>query len=131
MRDFGAEKNVIEIRDGISGDVHEIYYRPPTNQELAAYQNGLFERSGKKLRNKIFDTRLKFGARIITGFKKGTLGMDGDAFASDAADPDYRSDWKDLLLKHAPDIVSTVAVAAFEGTGVNREAVEIEDPLEE
>ncbi len=130
MRDLTAHRNVVEIQDGISGDVHEIYYRIPTVEEIASYQNSSFERRGRKFRNRIFENRLKFGGRIITGFKKGTLGCDGRAFASEPDDPDYREDWKEQLTANAPDVVSAVAVVAFESTGVSREA-ELEVPLEE
>jgi len=130
MRDLSAQKNIVEIQDGISGDVHEMHYRPPTTEEIAAYQNGLFERRGRKLRSRITENRLKYGARILTGFKKGTFGCDGRPFASDPADPDYREDWKEQLVKNAPDVVCAVALVAFESTGVSREA-ELEAPLDE
>ncbi len=129
MRDFAAERNVLEIRDGTSGDLHEIYYRMPTNEERAAYQNGAFERHGQKLRPRIFENRLKFGVRIITGFKKGTLGVGGKTFSSEPDDPDFRQDWKDLLLRHAGDVVASVSVAVFESTGPVREA-DLEVPFE-
>lgn len=129
MRDFAAERNTLEIHDGMSGDVHEIHYRMPTNEERAAYQNGAFERRGQKIRSRIFENRLKFGARIITGFRKGTLGIDGNAFSSDPDDPDFRQDWKDLLVRYAGDVVASVGAGIFEGTGAAREA-ELEVPLE-
>ncbi len=130
MRDFSAEKNVIEIQDGISGDVHEVSFRTPTNEERAAFQAGLFKRKGSKLVGSIFESRMKYGARIITGFRKGTLGMDGRPFASEPGDPDYREDWLALIVEHAPDIVQAVAMAAFEGTGISRQP-EVEIPLAE
>lgn len=130
MRDLTAQKNIVEIQDGISGDVHEIYYRTPTAEEIASYTNGMFERCGRKIKIRLIENRLKFGGRIITGFKKGTLGCDGKAFSSDSADPDYREDWKEQLIAKAPDVVSAVAVVAFESTGVSREA-ELDGPLEE
>ncbi|MFZ2447494.1 MAG: hypothetical protein WAW37_14155 [Syntrophobacteraceae bacterium] len=130
MRDFAAERNILDIQDGITGEVHEIRYRMPTNEERAAYHNGVFERRGQKLKSRIFENRLKFGSRIITGFTRGTLGIDGKAFSSDPNDPDYRQDWKDLLVRHAGDIVASVAASVFEATGAAREA-EPESPLEE
>ncbi|MCE5334269.1 MAG: hypothetical protein LLG06_06735 [Desulfobacteraceae bacterium] len=130
MRDFAAERNVLEILDGISGDVHEIHYRMPTNEERAAYQNGAFERRGRKVRTRIFENRIKFGARIVTGFRKGSLGVDGRPIASDPNDPDFRQDWKDLLVQHAGDIVASVAASVFENTGAARET-DAELPLEE
>ena len=130
MRDFAAERNILEIQDGITGDVHEIHYRMPTNEERAAYQNGVFERRGQKIKSRIFENRLKFGARIITGFAGRTLGIDGRAMSADPGNPDYRQDWKDLLVRHAGDIVASVAASVFEATGTAREA-EPEGPLDE
>lgn len=129
MRDLTA-KNTIEINDGISGDVHEIYYRTPTNEERAAYLAGAVQRKGKKILNRVFENRLKFGAKIITGFKKGTIGKDGKAFSCDENDEDYREDWMDLLVSEAGDIVAAVGASVFEMTG----AAQAEDqslPLDE
>ncbi len=131
MRDFASERNILDIQDGITGDVHEIFYRMPTNEERAAYQNGAFERRGQKIKSRIFENRLKFGSRIITGFTRGTLGIEGKAFSSDPDDPDFRSDWKDLLVRHAGDIVASVAATVFEATGAAQEAEPLENPLEQ
>lgn len=130
MRDLSALQNTAQIQDGMSGDVHEIHYRNPSVEEIAAYGNGLFERRGRALRSRAVQNRLKYGSRIIVGFRKGTIGCDGRPFSSDPHDPDYREDWKELLVKNAPDIVCAVAMAAFESTGVSREA-ELEPPLDE
>ncbi len=130
MRDFAAERNILDIQDGITGEVHEIWYRMPTNEERAAYQNGVFERRGQRIKSRIFENRLKFGSRIITGFTRGTLGIDGKLFSSDPNDPDFRQDWKDLLVRHAGDIVASVAASVFEATGAAREG-EPENPLED
>jgi len=127
MRDL-ASKNTAKINDGISGDIHEIYYRAPTNEERSAYLNGAVKRSGKKLIPKVFETRIKFGSAIITGFKKGTIGIEGQVFSSDPNDPDYREDWKAQLVNQAGDIVAAVAVCAFEATAADQET---ESPLDE
>lgn len=133
MLDLGAQRNVVEIRDGISGTVHEMHYRPPTNAEIASYQSGLFERKGRKLKNRVHETRVKYGLKILTGFKKGSLGINGKPFSCDPEDPDYRADWKELLSQGAPMIIAAVAQAAFEGTGVAQDDVELldEDEVEE
>ncbi len=130
MRDFASERNVLDIQDGITGDVHQIFYRMPTNEERAAYQNGAFERRGQKIRSRIFQNRLKYGSRIITGFSKGSLGIEGKPFSSDSDDADFRQDWKELLVRHAGDIVASVAAAVFEATGAAQEAEQPENPLE-
>jgi len=116
MRNLDSAENRCRIKDGMSGDVHEITYRAPTNAEIAAYHAKSFERKGKRVVSRLTDVRLEHGKKIITGFKKGTFGIGGAAFASDPDDPDYRSDWKDLLADSAPDIVALVGLQAFEGT---------------
>ncbi|MEN6477856.1 MAG: hypothetical protein ABFC75_07710 [Rectinema sp.] len=131
MRDLAAEKFVAEITDGRSGDTHELYYRQPSNEEIAAYQARLVTRRGNKLTMNIHETRLKYGAKILTGFKKGTIGLNGRAISSEEIDPDYYADWKKVLVEKAPDLVCAVAIAAFDGTGLKQEAAEIEAPLED
>lgn len=119
MRDLTATRNVLEVQDGISGDVHELYYRAPTNTEQASYQTKLFSlKGGKKMKVQIHQTRAAFGKKILTGFKKGTFGIDGKAFSSDPADPDYRGDWKELLSEHASAVLNALCFQVFEGTGV-------------
>lgn len=120
MRDLSAEKNIIEIADGLSGDVHEFYYRKPTAQEIATHQAGLFERKGKKVTNRVHSTRISSGLKIITGFKPGTIGINGVAISPVPGETGYREDWKTLIGGHASDIVAAVAQQVFEGTGVNR-----------
>lgn len=120
MRDLTTKANVMEIQDGVSGDTHEIYYRMPTNKERAAYSAALFERKGKKVKDNTFPTRLKFGRRICTGFKKGTFGVDGKAFASGQTDHDYRADWAELLEEGSPEVFVALAFQVFEGTGTGR-----------
>ncbi len=132
MRDVAAEKNVIEVQDGMSGDVHELNYRRPTNKERAAYQAALFERKKKKVVDKSFETRLRFGKRICTGFVKGTFGANGKAFSCEPEDVDYLADWKEQIAKGAPEVLTAMAFQVFEGTGrgsgeVDFESVDIDD----
>lgn len=114
----------MRVNDPISDDVHELYYRAPTVKERSAYDASRFVRKGKKVINRTFETRLKFGLRILTGFKKGTFGIEGRAFSSDASDPAYREDWKALLETNAPDIVAELGRRVFEAS--ENEGVEVE-----
>jgi len=132
MRDVVTENNVIEVQDGMSGDTHEIFYRQPTNKERAAYQAALFKRKGKKVIDCSFETRLRFGRRICTGFTKGTFGAAGKPFASEIGDADYHKDWKKLISDGAPEVFTAMAFQVFEGTGrssgeMEFEAVELDD----
>lgn len=115
MRDINAPRNIAEIVDATSGDVHEIYYRMPSNSERVRYANSRIRRKGNKvqIRSDGFVLDLEFGEPLVTGFKKGTLGFDGEVFSSEPSDPEYRKDWKKLLVKHCPELVVAVARVAF------------------
>lgn len=115
MRDLNAQRNVAEITDPVSGDVHEIYFRPPTNSERIKYQAAFIKRSGRKVKVRVdgFMVHIQHGIQLITGFKKGTFGFDGKVFAADPDDADFRDDWREILEKHCPEIVAAVARCAF------------------
>lgn len=115
MRDLSALKNVIEIRDAVSGDVHELHYRLPTTSERAAYQASLLARKGGKIVSRVFQSRVEFAGRILTGFAKGSFACSGRLIASDPADPDYLPDWKDMLTAACPEILAVLGQVAFEG----------------
>lgn len=116
MRDITERTYKATVIDG--DEKHTFYYRRPNNKEIGAYQSSLFERKGNKIIPKAAETRTKFGARVLTGFEKGTLGANGKVFSSDPQDPDYRADWKEMLVEFVPDIVAAVGRYAFEGTSV-------------
>lgn len=124
MRDLTATRNTMTVRD-FFGDEHEIYFRNPTTTERMQYRAGMWERQDDKIVNKTATQRMKYGAAIITGFKKGSLGADGKPIASDQADPDYREDWLDLLTVAAPDVIDLVAQQVFEAGQVRQGPVSI------
>ena len=115
MRDLMADKNIIEIKDDVAGVIHEFYYRMPTTKERVQYRAGLFERKGNKIINRVFEQQVKFGAKVVTGFRKGSLAIQGKPISSDQSDPDYREDWKELLMKGCPELLAVVGKTAFEG----------------
>lgn len=131
MRDLSTNLHVARVQDG--DDVHVIQYRRPTNEEMVTYQASLFVRKGNKLVSRVAEMRLKFGARILVGFEKGTFGYEGKPFSCDPLDPDYRENWKDLILQSAWDVVSAIGKHAFEGTTVVGETPEfgLEDELKD
>lgn len=130
MRDLSSNIYEATVKDG--DENHVILYRRPTNQEHAAYGATLMKRRGRKIVSSIMEARVKFGLRIIEGFKKGTIGYAGRPISSDPGDPDYREDWKKLLEDHLPDVVGAIGRHAFEGTMVVVDGIEsILDDLEE
>ncbi len=134
MRDLNAEKNVLEIEDPLCGKTHELYYRLPTNDERLQHINGRISRVGKKVKvvKNSLSLSQKYGEKIITGFKKGTIGFDGKVISADPDDPDYRKDWLKCLKKGAPDLLITLGWHVFQGPVVKQgDGVEIEMVTEE
>ena len=126
MRDLTAsDRNEMTINDTRSGSEILVYYRNPTTEEEIAYQANLFRRKGKKMKIAAFNTRLRFGLKIINGFRDGDFGLAGKPISSDPVSPNYREDWKSLISSQAPDILNAFAFAVFEGarvdTGMNFE----------
>lgn len=133
MRDLAkSDKNKLLIQDGISGTEIELYYRMPNTQEMVAYQNQMVKKVGRKVVLNTFETRLKWGIEILTGFREGDFGFEGKPISSDEKSPNYREDWKKIIKEGAADIVSTLALTVFEGvrvdTGVSLELGEEEAP---
>lgn len=125
MLDLNAVRNVAEIT--MLGETHELYYRTPTTEELVGFQAEGLVRKGKKIANRLVAARLKYGARVLIGFKHGTIGFDGVAISSDPKDKEaYRKDWKELLVKGAPQLVVAVGQVAFEGVRLGKEDDELE-----
>ncbi len=127
MLDLNATRNVAEIT--MLGETHELYYRTPTTEELVGFQAEGLVRKGKKIANRLVAARLKYGARVLIGFKPGTIGFDGEAISSDPRDvhkKTYRKDWKELLVKGAPQLVVAVGQVAFEGVRLGKEDDELE-----
>jgi hypothetical protein len=120
MRDLSKKKNVMEIQDGVSGDIHELFYRLPTNTEIAAFHASCFAREGNTIKVNVHGSRVQYGLLVLEGFTKGSFGLDGKPFASDPADADYMENWKDILREEASDILAVFAVQVFEGTKVRK-----------
>jgi hypothetical protein len=117
MFDLTATRNVAEIT--MHGETHELYYRTPTTEEMVGFQAEGLARKGKKIVNRLVAARIKYGARVLTGFKIGTLGCDGKPISSDPKDKaHYRADWKELIGKAAPQLIAAVGQVAFESVRV-------------
>jgi|GEM_PF-3622064 hypothetical protein len=119
MLDLNATRNVAEIT--MLGDTHELYYRTPTTDEMVGFQAEGLVRKGKKIVNRMVAARVKYGALVLIGFKPGTIGFDGEAISSDPKDKKtFRKDWKELLVKAAPQMVGAVGQLAFEGVHLGK-----------
>lgn len=125
MLDLNAVRNVAEIT--MLGETHELYYRTPTTDEMVGFQAEGMVRKGKKIINRMVAARVKYGAKVLIGFKTGTIGFNGVAISCDPKDKKaYREDWKELLEKAAPQMVAAVGQVAFEGVRLGNGGDELE-----
>ncbi len=144
MRILGAN-TWIDITDGLTGDVHRFLCGQPLSKDIKAYGVKSFidkskGRKKKKILNNLHETRLEYGLKYIMMFGPGTLYVPDPS--SKDPDPEKRikeliSDqkregfdpyWKDTLIELAPDLVASVAIVLFEGTGQDS-GVELLDGL--
>lgn len=118
MRILGKTDNEIYINDKVSGDVLEIKYRRPTTEEIVEYHAGLYENKNGEVKIN-HRARIQGALAVITGIgEKCFADVDGKAIHSDKGHEDYAENWKELLEKHASDILFLVALQVFESTKI-------------
>jgi len=127
--ELNADRNVLVLFDKLSGEEMEFYYRMPTNDERVKYDSAMTKRKGTKIVvNKEWPLlQAKFGAALLTGFKKGCFAVDGKAISSDQTDADYLKGWKTLLFQKRPDLLGHVARTVFSAAAQADASIELED----
>ena len=105
----------VTFADNLAGGNITLEYRMPTTEERISYTNGQISRHGRKVESIMGNTRMKFGAKILTGITDGEFQKDdGKALSSRQDSPDYDAGWKALVEKFAPDVVAMLAMHVFE-----------------
>jgi len=122
-------KKIIQTTRGVEVGV---FHREPTTEEIHKYNSEAIRRKGQNVKFRHSKAQFKFGAKILKGIVEGDFGVpdqDGKIvpISSDPESPDYRQDWKALLLKMAPAVVITLAAAVFGGTEAVDEAEDLDD----
>jgi len=114
----GDQVNELRLFDNISQSEIVLYYRMPTTTELTGYANESIQRRRGKIVFQQPQARLKYGARILTGFRAGDFERkQGGAYVPMASDPQsehYAADWKEHLVKYAPDLIMVLAAHVFD-----------------
>lgn len=118
-RMLSADNNTLRIQDNISGSTIELHYRTPTTAEHTAYQNECLQRKGRKVITRYPQARIKYGLKILTGFRAGDFVVAGDngqprPIASDSDHADYSPQWREDLERYAGDIIQTLAGHVFD-----------------
>ena len=112
--------NTLRIWDNISNSKLEVQYRSPTTEERAAFSNQSIQRKRNKLTFRSAQARQKYGLMILTGIREGDFvikkGGKNVPLASDPKSPNYNEKWKEIMMKHASDIIEVLAAFVFEGS---------------
>lgn len=117
-RFIGNQVNELRLHDAISNSDILLKYRMPTTAEREGYANESVRRIRNKVKYSIVAAREKYGAKILMGFRDGDFEIDQNGavvpIASDPASPNYRDNWKELVVEHASDLVQTLAYHVFD-----------------
>lgn len=125
-RRIGEEVNALEIHDNISNSDIVLHYRNPTTAERSGYANECIMRKRNRVEYRQAEARLKYGLKILTGFRAGDFERKPDGkwvpMSSEEGADNYFADWKEHLKKHAADLIMLLAAHVFDGSA------EINDP---
>ena len=117
-RRLSDEPNEMTFQDNLSGSEIVLQYRMPTTAERAGYTNESFQRKGRKLVSRQVETRLKYGAKILTGIREGDFEIKQDGkwapISSDPGSDNYAEDWNDQVLKYGADLIELLAIRVFD-----------------
>ena len=109
--------NKLTLHDNISGSEIVLFYRNPTTQEMAGYHNESVTRKRKRVEFRQANAQLKYGERILLGFRDGDFVREENGqtkpMASDPDSPNYFEDWKAQVMKHAADLIMLMAAHVF------------------
>lgn len=116
-------KNEFAVQDKLSGDELMLYYRTPTAEEHIKYSKEKLVRRGNKFEDRLTETLIKYGGKILTGIRKGDfarrVGGKTVLYSSESGDPDYDPNWKELLRAHAADLLILLGMHVFEPASGN------------
>lgn len=130
-----TNENELTLFDNISDSGIVLKYRNPTTAERQGFNNMSVQRKGRKVKFRHTEARLKYGAKILTGFREGDFQIEkaGEIvpLSADQGSEHYVPEWKKLILAMAPDIIELLAVRVFEASCEIEEAADDEIPENE
>jgi len=117
-RRLGDELNEMRFQDNLSDTEIVLFFRMPTTKERIAYTNEAYQRKGRKVINRTVETRMKYGLKILEGFREGDferkIGAVWKPIASDKASENFIPEWKEHIEKYASDLVEHLALRVFD-----------------
>jgi hypothetical protein len=121
MRIIGENvKHEMVIADTISGEHLSLFYRTPSTEERQKYMSAMFKRVGDEIQDHSFETRIKWGKKILTGIGEDQFAFqvegENQTISSNPENKNYRADWKDLMEQYLSDLLWFLAFRVFEGS---------------
>ena len=132
------EKNHTEIFE-LDGTGYEFYVREPETKDRISYlANSIKKSNGKIIGNieNVYENKYESGCLLITGFPennsegKPQFEYQGKAVSSDPDSPNYRKDWKELILSNFFNRILLFSTKVYEGINLNSKLKEAEQMLE-
>jgi len=110
--------NKLWIKHKLSDSDICLLYRNPTTEERVAYSMERVKRVNNEVQFNFQETRIKYGEKIITGFRDGDFGVvKGDAvvpISSKVGSDNYFEDWKQIIKENAADVLELLAATVFD-----------------
>lgn len=101
-----CDNNEITIFHVASGSKVKFFYTNPDTELHIKYKSAILNASVKgKTIEEVQKIQIEFGLKLITNIRKGDFVLKGKPISSDPKDPDYLSEWKDVLKKVAGNII--------------------------
>ncbi len=104
----------VTFTDKIANCSITLFYKLPSTEERTAYSSELIVRKKRKVESKIGPTRLKYGLKVLTGFKEGDFATDRGPISSDPGSSRYDANWKALVTKYASHLIMALGAHVFE-----------------
>lgn len=124
MRDLkSSEHNSITVFDSLTGTRIKLFYRTPTTKERLRYKSDIVNTLTKtKSVEEGTKIQLTWAKELITGFRQGDFGYDGQTISSNKEDANYYQAWKGIMEETASDIL-----LAFIETVMDRPVMVVKD----
>lgn len=113
MRELKSAIKTIVVLDA-NGDKHKFFCKIPSLEDRIDYRRKVLMSNDEDKVKSIMIARIEGALKILQGFEKGTLCVDGKVISSDSNDADYYSNWKELLRENCVDILEAIAIKMYE-----------------
>jgi len=110
MLDLSSKEFSLTVYDSLSGLEHTLLYRQPTTAEYIETCNQISREENKEESANIL---IEAADKLITGFEKGSISVDGIEISSNPDDDNYYETWKKLIKENAERLLIELGTHVF------------------